>query len=254
MGTKGTKEWADWNFNIFRGCPNDCVYCYAKFMAMRFGRIKSLDEWSKPVLNKSVFFQPIRKRKGRGMFPTTHDITPQTFLHCGITLLQLLRAGNEVLITTKPNYNLIFMLCKKIKPYKEQVQFRFTITSMDDKVLKYWEVNAPNYQNRKASLIYAFQEGFKNSVSNEPYLDPDPIPLIKELAPYCTESIWLGIMNPKYFKYELHTYDKIKKVISNILFLPEGILKKLRLKDSIRNLGFKLPSFNTETTTNYSYP
>ena len=240
MGTKGTKEWADWNYNIFKGCPNNCKYCYAKFMALRFGRIKSLDEWSKPVLNKKTFFQPIRKRKGRGMFPTTHDITPQTFVHCGITLKRLLKAGNEVLITTKPNFNLIKMLCKQIEPYKEQVQFRFTITSMDDKLLDFWEEFAPKYQSRKDSLIYAFREGFKTSVSIEPYLDLYPIELIKELAPYCTESIWLGIMNPQYFKYDFHNYNRVNMVVNNIKILPEDILKKVRLKDSVRNMGLSL--------------
>ena len=236
MGTKGTKEWCDWNYNIFKGCSNDCAYCYAKFMAMRFGRIKSVNEWSKPVLNKRKFFQQVKKRKGRGMFPTTHDITPSTFVHCGITLKRLLRAGNEILITTKPNFNLIKMLCKMIEPYKEQVQFRFTITSIDSFLLKEWEKNAPDYQNRKASLIYAFQEGFKTSVSVEPYLDANPIPLILELAPYCTESIWLGIMNPKYFKYDFHNYNRVNMVVNNIKMLPEDILKKIRLKDSVRNM------------------
>lgn len=214
-------------------------------MALRFGRIKSLDEWSKPVLNKKKFFQQVKKRKGRGMFPTTHDITPSTFVHCGIALKRLLRAGNEVLITTKPNFKLIKMLCKQIEPYKEQVQFRFTITSMDNFLLKEWEENAPDYQNRKASLIYAFQEGFKTSVSIEPFLDANPIPLINDIALYCTESIWIGIMNPKYFKYKLHTYDYVKTVIQEIVEMfsityPETVLKKIRLKDSIKNMGISL--------------
>ncbi len=251
MGTKGTKEWADWNYNIFLGCPYDCKYCYAKFMAKRFGRIKTLDEWSKPVLNKKKFFQPIKKRKGRGMFPTTHDITPSTFLHCTIVLIRLLQAGNEILVTTKPDFKLIKMLCnnEQIKWYKEQIQFRFTITSIDDKLLDFWEEFAPKYQSRKDSLIYAFREGFKTSVSIEPFLDFNPIKLIKELAPYCTESIWLGIMNPRYFKYEFHTHYNIKEIMLKILFLPEDVLKKLRLKDSIRNLGFKLPSWNNQKTS-----
>nr|BDI55220.1 MAG: methylthiotransferase, radical SAM superfamily [uncultured archaeon] len=244
MGTEGTKEWADWNFNIFKGCPNNCRYCYAKFMALRFKRIKTLDEWQNPILNKKVFFQTYKKKKGRGMFPTSHDITPSTFTHCGIALIRLLQAGNEVLITTKPDFNLIKMLCKKIKPYKDQVQFRFTITSIDDKLLQYWEKNAPNYQSRKDSLIYAFREGFKTSVSIEPFLDPNPIPLINDIWLYCTESIWLGIMNPKYIKYKYHTYDYVKIVVQEIVetfsIAYSIVLEKLRLKDSIRNMGISL--------------
>ena len=256
MPTIGTREWSDWNLNLFKGCSNNCKYCYAKFMAKRFGRIKELYEWSIPVINKKILHQSFRKRKGRGMFPTAHDITPQTYIQYVVVLLRLLRAGNKVLITTKPNYNLIKMLCKQIEFYKDQVQFRFTITSIDDTKLKYWEPNAPNYQSRKASLIYAFHKGFKTSVSIEPYLDFDPIQLINDIALYCTESIWLGIMNPKYSHgYDSRYYNKsiyekpyVKILVKSIVDIfsvayPETILKKLRLKDSIRNLGINIKDF-----------
>ena len=249
MGTKGTKEWADWNLNLFKGCSNNCRYCYAKFMAKRFERINTFNEWRNPVLNKKVFHQSFKKRKGRGMFPTTHDITPYTYAYYITVLQRLLRAGNEVLITTKPNFPLIKMLCKAIKPYKKQVQFRFTITSMDDKKLKYWEEGAPNYKSRKDSLMHAFSEGFKTSVSIEPYLDATPLYLINDISLYCTESIWIGIMNPKY-NYGLrsrHIYDKIyvKAMIEDIVEVlsmayPASILPKIRLKDSIINMGISL--------------
>jgi hypothetical protein len=210
-------------------------------MAKRFKRIETLEEWRIPILNTKAFFKKYRKRKGRGMFPTTHDITPSTYLHCAITLTKLLRAGNEVLITTKPHATLIKMLCVRLQAYKEQVQFRFTITSMSDSLLIYWEENAPNYQNRKDALIHAFKEGFKTSVSIEPYLDANPNHLIKELAPYCTESIWLGIMNPAFYKHSLYDYENVKDTIETLIELPENILKKVRLKDSIKNMGFEIP-------------
>jgi len=240
MTTKGTKEWADWNLNVYKGCSNNCRYCYAKFMALQFKRIKSEAEWAFPVLNKKVVDQSFRKRKGRGMFPTAHDITPQTYMYYSVVLLRLLRAGNEVLITSKPSIVMIKMLCKRIMMWTDKVQFRFTITSMNDSLLKYWERSAPNYQNRKDSLIYAFNEGFKTSVSIEPYLDIDPIPLIKELAPYCTESLWIGFMNPKYYKYPIHDRQSVELVIDNIKNLPFPIYDKIRLKDSIRNLMISL--------------
>jgi len=181
------------------------------------------------------------------MFPTTHDITPYTYAYCIAVLQGLLRVGNEILITTKPNFTLIKMLCKAIKPYKKQVQFRFTITSIDDRNLKIWEENAPNYQSRKDSLIHAFNEGFKTSVSIEPYLDIDLVPLIDDIFLYCTESIWIGVMNPKYdYGVRPLRYDKdfveetIKHLVKWASIAPDKILKKLRLKDSIRNMGISL--------------
>lgn len=249
MGTKGTQEWADWNINVFKnGCPNNCGYCYAKFMALRFKRIASEEEWQFPVINKKVLHTKFKKRKGRGMCFSTHDITPQTYIQCAVVIMRLLQAGNELLITTKPNFNLIKMLCKRIMPYKDQVQFRFTITTMNNEILKKYEPNAPNYESRKDSLIYAFQQGFKTSVSIEPYLDPEPIQLIHlidDIALYCTESIWIGIMNPKYYKYPYHTYELVKFTIKEVkevfsIAYPASELPKLRLKDSIRNMGISL--------------
>ena len=35
---KGTLEWACRTFNICLGCKHDCWYCYAKSIAIRFGR------------------------------------------------------------------------------------------------------------------------------------------------------------------------------------------------------------------------
>jgi len=240
MTTKGTKEWADWNLNLFKGCSNNCKYCYAKFMAKRFERIKTLEEWSIPIINNKILHQKFRKRKGRGMFPTAHDITPQTYIPYVVVLQRLLRAGNEVLITTKANFNLIKMLCGQIIFYSNQVQFRFTITSIYNYKLKDWEKNAPSYQSRKASLILAFDKGFKTSVSIEPYLDADPTLLITEIAPYCTESIWIGIMNPKFYKYPIHDRQSVRLVVSKIKELPKEILSKIRLKDSIINMGISL--------------
>ena len=42
--TSGTKEWADNNINIVFGCENNCRYCYAKKMAIRFER-KTEETW-----------------------------------------------------------------------------------------------------------------------------------------------------------------------------------------------------------------
>jgi DNA repair photolyase len=71
-----------------------------------------------------------------------------------------------------------------------------TIKACDDRILLYWEPNAPTYDERKVSLIYAFESGFQTSVSVEPMLDAPNIDiLIIELLPYATDAIWIGKMN-----------------------------------------------------------
>jgi len=229
--TSGTKEWADSNVNIFHGCSNDCIYCYAKKMAIRFGR-KTRETWKFMELNEKAFDKGYGKRKGRIMFPTSHDITFETLIFCLIALKKMLLAGNEVLITSKPDPKCILRICEDLKEWKEQIQFRFTITSKDNLILKRYEPSAPLYEDRMASLQLAYYKGFKTSVSMEPFLDKDPIPLIKKLAPFVTETIWVGKLN--YQKFEFNTKENVRKVIRSLEFLPENIKSKIRLKDSIR--------------------
>ena len=79
--------------------------------------------------------------------------------------------------------------------YKNQILFRFTIGSSDSAVLKFWEPNAPDFEERLAALKYAFDMGYKTSVSCEPMLDGNIDDLISKVSPYVTDSIWLGKMN-----------------------------------------------------------
>lgn len=234
--TSGTKEWADTNVNIFHGCSNDCLYCYAKKMAIRFNR-KTEENWKAMDLNMNEIGKRYKKRSGRIMFPTSHDITVKSLFFCLATLQKLLYAGNEVLITTKPDYKCMKILLRALKEYKDQIQFRFTITSLEQEILKDWESAAPSYKSRLASLIKAFIEGYKTSVAIEPFLDFNPIPLILTLVPYVTETVWIGKLN--YHKTNFNSWRNIKKVINNIRILPEHIKNKIRIKDSIVNLYAK---------------
>jgi len=231
--TSGTKEWADTNVNLYHGCSNNCSYCYAKKMAIRFGR-KTEDTWRYMVLNEKAFRKGYGKRKGRIMFPTSHDITPDTYGMCSSVLRKLLRAGNDVLITTKPSLSCVEDICKEFKPYKDLIQFRFTITSQNDETLKKFEPGAPLYLERMEALIHAFNEGWKTSVSIEPFLDMSPIPLIFCVSLYSTESIWVGKLN--YMQTKFNTKENVKQVVNDIGRIPAPILEKVRLKDSIRDL------------------
>ena len=114
------------------------------------------------------------------------------------------------------------------------MQFRFTITSINWWILKEYEPGAPELVERINSLIYAFRKGYKTSVSIEPFLDMNPIALIYLVAPYVTESIWLGKLN--YMKREFNTWDNIKEIIERVELLPEEIRSKIKYKDSIRIL------------------
>ncbi|MCX5839413.1 MAG: hypothetical protein NTW71_13005 [Deltaproteobacteria bacterium] len=190
----GTKEWAQYNENIISGCAHDCRYCYAKTMAVRFHR-KSADTWKQETVDHGKVLKHFTKKKGRIMFPTTHDITPE-HLDCNMKFLSnMLSPGNEVLIVSKPHYECIKAICNSFRHYQKNIMFRFTIGSAFDETLKFWEPNAPGFDERLASLIYAHKAGYQTSISCEPMLDDKVDVLIPKLLPFVTDAVWLGIGN-----------------------------------------------------------
>ena len=158
----GTTEWAASNVNIIKGCSNDCKYCFSKEMAIRFKR-KTPDNWKQEEVNLEAFNKNPRYRDGYIMFPSTHDISPE-HLDLAIDFLKrLLGVGNKVLIVSKPSYPCIKQICDTFTEYKDQILFRFTIGSCSSKTLRFWEPNAPDYEERKRALVYAFEAGYQKS-------------------------------------------------------------------------------------------
>jgi len=190
----GTTEWASHNKNYISGCSNGCKYCYACAMAIRFGR-KSIDNWQEEAVDYHRLNKKYRKVAGTIMFPSSHDITPSNLLHSIVFLEKLLSVGNKVLIVSKPHFEVIEAICNAFPDYKENILFRFTIGSMNSDILKFWELKAPHYEERKKCLIYAFEKGFMTSVSCEPMLDNNTVELVKDLEPYITDAIWIGKVN-----------------------------------------------------------
>jgi len=194
--TSGTKEWADSNVNVLLGCRNDCRYCYAKRMAVRFGRATE-STWREMRVNWRAVERGYGKRKGRVMFPTSHDLFPEPeYLEpCLEVLRKLLWAGNQVLVTTKPRLPVVREICRRFAGFRGQLQFRFTIGSVEPRTLAFWEPGAPPLAERLDALRLACSSGFRTSVSAEPLLDDDPRLLIDTVERWVTESIWLGRMN-----------------------------------------------------------
>jgi DNA repair photolyase len=192
----GTKEWATTNVNCIIGCEHNCRYCYAKHMAV--SRFKRVDEgnWSNPVIRYPAVNKTYKKRSGVIMFPSSHDITPSTQAVCMVVLGKLLAASNKVLVVSKPHIVCIKDICKTYEQYKDRMAFRFTIGAMDNDILSYWEPGAPSFEERFKCLKYAYNHGFKTSVSMEPCLDVGNAPaLVHVLKDFVTDSIWIGPLN-----------------------------------------------------------
>jgi len=190
----GTREWAASNVNIQDGCEHDCLYCYAKTMAIRFKRATPAS-WKRPRLRQHDLDRSFTRRSGRIMFPTAHDITDQNIDECLAVLHRMLAAGNDLLIVSKPRIECVKLLCEELVPYRSQIVFRFSIGSTDESVLSFWEPGAPSFKARLACLQNAYAQDFQTSVSGEPMLDGDPDKLVAAVYPYVTDSIWLGKIN-----------------------------------------------------------
>jgi len=241
--TAGTEEWAKKNLNICYGCPHNCTYCYAKDMAKRFKRIENDKEWVNWRLNHRKINKGYRKIKNSDpnlydyMFPTSHDIFKHILPECIKVLRKVLEAGNSVLITTKPDPYCVKQLVKELKEYKEQICFRFTITSAFNSILTKYEPNAPKFEERKEALKYAYSHNFKTSLSLEPLLDPSPLPILDRLQKYVNDEIWIGILSGK-IPPELkinYSLENLKEIYRECKNLPLEAKNKIRFKDSIVN-------------------
>lgn len=196
MGPKitGTREWAATNFNFIDGCSNSCKYCFARAMAARHKRI-SPSQWPEMRFRASAVDKPVAKKDRMIMVPSSHDIVPELLPQSIQILERLLKVGNHLLIVSKPHLKCVMEMCSALNQYKDQILFRFSIGSADNSVLKFWEPNAPCFEERLESLIWAFSQGYNTSISCEPMLDANIIDVVDAVKPYVTDSIWIGKAN-----------------------------------------------------------
>ena len=194
----GTREWSTASVNCISGCRHRCRYCYARADAVRRKTCPGWESWGTTYcrVRPSEVAKCRRKIAGRIMFPTTHDIWPEVLEPCLQVLRNLLQAGNEILIVTKPHLECVEAIMDRLAEFREQVLFRFSIGSLDPSTLRWWEPGAPDPTERYACLIKAHVAGWQTSVSCEPLLSATQADLLfKSLAPHVTDTIWIGKAN-----------------------------------------------------------
>lgn len=234
----GTREWAPNSRNRCRGCKNNCRYCYGKLKAIRYKQATE-EDWHEMRLLKVR--QSTKKAEGGIMFPTTHDLHIEHVDWWGPFLREMLENGNDVLIVTKPQYAAIEWICKNLKEFSDQIEFRFTIGTYDDKVAAYWEPGAPSPSDRLMAIAHACTLGFKTSVSMEPLLIEQPKQMIDNLfMGWITGEIWIGAMNHYHLHPEIpeearqikiQSRENIQRVYDSLKDNPQ-----IRWKDSVQRL------------------
>jgi len=141
------------------------------------------------------------------MFPSTHDITPENLTLSLKTIGKVLKNNNNILIVSKPHLVCISRICNEFQEYKKNILFRFSIGSSNNAVLKFWELDAPLFEERIECLKLAFEQGYKTSISCEPMLDNNISDVIDQVTPYVTDSIWIGKMNFLLRRLKMNGYD-----------------------------------------------
>lgn len=193
----GTKEWSEHSFNIQIGCSNNCMYCFAAHNAARFKtRIRS--EWYREELTSKANIPRYPKRSGVVMAPTAHDISPYNVDAFVRVARLILHAGNRLLIVSKPRIDCIREVCAGLNDFsRDLVLFRFSIGSMFNRDVAFWEPGASWPDERIACLEYAKSCGYHTSVSIEPFLGGirTAMKVVEAVRPHVTDDIWIGKMN-----------------------------------------------------------
>ncbi len=210
----GTKEWAVANKNCVTGCSNGCLYCYERERTcFRLKRFPASEWTTERVRDHDVRAGHKQVYNGRVMFPTSHDISPDTVDACLIVIKKVLAAGNQMLICSKPRLSVIKRLCDELKDFKKQILFRFTIGARNPKILSHWEPGASTYEERKMALAFAKNCGFETSVSMEPMLDTsDAVEIFRDLEHFVSDTIWLGKMNKPNQRVRCETEEDRKQL------------------------------------------
>lgn len=236
MNLQRHSQWTHASYNIMQtnyACRNDCVYCYVKPMNLRFGRdIEDIEDVFRVADNKVTKKWTKSNKPMRYMFPSTHDIFPEMVEDYIAVAKNIMNAGHTLLCVTKPRIDSVRRLCDEFNEYKDKLTFRFTIGSDDNTILKLWEPNAPTFEERVSALKLAYQNGYKTSVSMEPFLS-DPVRTIDKVKDYVNDHIWIGAMN---YMASMEAISDAEKHRVNELYTQENLMQivsKLRKNDNV---------------------
>lgn len=246
----GTREWAGTNVNIQLGCKHNCRYCYAKYDKVHRFHKCTAEQWRETKINSKAVDRKYPKYEHQPvMFPSTHDITTRDLAECMTVLRKLLRAGNKVIIVTKPTWACIELMCETFKEYRELIIWRFTIGSSNNETLAFWEPGAPSFEQRLDCLRFAYHLGYETSVSCEPFLDGFVDRVYEATEEFITESFWIGLLRNFDSRVDLAgmTALQVGRFVSPLLAASQpaavrGIYERMKdkkyvmWKDSIRKI------------------
>lgn len=234
---RGTEEWAETNLNFQKGCRNDCVYCYAKAMAIRFGTAIP-ESWKEPVMAMPERFP----KEKLVMMPSSHDIDRKNTSYAAECLKRLLDNNNRVLIVTKPRAAAIGGLISVLTsaPYsakKDMVTFRLSISTADEVLLRRFEPDAPDFHERLMALRELKLAGLRAGVSAEPLLGGYDTfrDLYARVKPFLTDEIWVGKLNQGRQRIHMNTGGAFDEALIDQILNHQSDSEMLRLYEAYKD-------------------
>lgn len=201
--------------DVGSNCYNNCKYCYMKRIKSKFfgTDIENLDMVVDQKKVDKSWKKADKKTEKIIMFPSSHDIFSEYLNEYVTTAKKMLVAGHTLLIVTKPRHECIKKMIKEFDKYKSSILFRLTITTTEEKTAKYYEPNAPSIKERINCLKLLSENGYRTSVSIEPFLS-NPKKIVDIVEEYVSDDIWIGCMSGLNINNEID--DEHKKELEKL--------------------------------------
>ncbi|GBG58428.1 radical SAM protein [Sporomusaceae bacterium FL31] len=177
---KTNVEYGDYTINHIQGCSHGCMYpCYAYLLAKRFGKVKSYEEWMKPLIVENtleLLDKEIPKFKDK--ITSLHlcfTTDPFMYGYADIETLTLKvihkanGAGIKCSVLTKGRLPI------ELAKLSKENEYGITLVSLDEDYRQRIEHGAAPYIERLAGLRELHDAGCKTWVSIEPYPTPNII-------------------------------------------------------------------------------
>lgn len=243
--TKGAaREYGRIGCNFYKGCPNDCTYCYlkrgapSKQLGGSQAKLKKCfrnEEHAVEVLCKEFdkWLEPCRKF-GIFLSFTTDPMIEQTRYLTKQAIIKATVRGIPTYVLTKDasfiNHIKTFRFLETLpEPYRKLIHFGFTLTGRDD-----MEPNASSNEDRIKAMQYMFVLGYPTFASLEPVISwDDTIKMVLEALLYC-DHFKLGLRSgvKKDYYDPAESIDAIKCIVQTVNLFN----KTIYLKESTRLL------------------
>lgn len=172
-------EYVELNANPILGCSHRCRYCYARKIDLRFGKVKSEDQWHEPRAFVN-YFEVLERELSRGKVDRNKEI----FMSTMTDLYQPYAIKNGIgrkLIGMIQNYGGAYRILTKSQRVTEdkdllvypkgKVGLSITTDQNNEKIRKYWEPKTVSIKRRLQALKeLADHGGILLWVSAEPFL------------------------------------------------------------------------------------